>query len=120
LPFRYLGLPIHHRKLRNSEWNLVESRFAAKLGCWQSKFSSYGDCLVLINSIVISLSLFMLSFLEIPIGVRKRLYYFRSRFFWQSDDNKKKNRLTKWSLLCRPKDQGGLGIGVLELKTRVC
>jgi hypothetical protein len=33
LPFRYLGIPIHYRKLRNAEWNLVESRFVAKLGC---------------------------------------------------------------------------------------
>jgi hypothetical protein len=25
LPFRYLGVPIHHKKLRNAEWNPVES-----------------------------------------------------------------------------------------------
>jgi hypothetical protein len=31
---RYLGIPIHHRKLRNAEWNLVEARFVSKLGCW--------------------------------------------------------------------------------------
>ena len=24
LPFRYLGIPMHHRKLRNSEWKEVE------------------------------------------------------------------------------------------------
>ena len=27
-------------------------------------------------------------------------------------------RLTKWNMLCRPKDQGGLGIEVLELKNK--
>jgi hypothetical protein len=31
LPFKYLGIPIHHRILRNAEWNLFESRFASKL-----------------------------------------------------------------------------------------
>jgi hypothetical protein len=62
--------------------------------------------------------MFMLSFLEIPVGVRKRLDFYRSRFFWQSDENKKKYRLTKWNIICRPKDQGGLGIEVLELKNR--
>jgi hypothetical protein len=60
----------------------------------------------------------MLSFLEIPVGVRKRLNFYRSRFFWQSDENKKKYRLTKWNIVCRPKDQGGLGIEVLELKNK--
>jgi hypothetical protein len=43
LPVRYLGIPIHHRKLRNSEWNLVETRFFSKIGCWQSNLLSYGD-----------------------------------------------------------------------------
>jgi hypothetical protein len=118
LPFRYLGIPIHFRKLTNAEWVTVENRFAEKLGCWKGKLLSYGDRLVLINSVLTSLPMFMLSFLEIPIGVRKRLDFYRSRFFWQSDENKKKYRLAKWNIICRPKDQGGLGIEVLELKNK--
>ena len=61
--------------------------------------------------------MFMLSFLQIPKGVRKRLDFFRSRFFWESGE-KKKYRLGKWSIMCRPKDQGGLGIEVLEIKNK--
>jgi hypothetical protein len=85
LPFRYLGIPIHYRKLKNGEWKPIEDRFEKNLGCWAGKLLSYGDRLILINSVLTSLPMFMLSFLEIPIGVRKRLDYFRSRFFWQSD-----------------------------------
>lgn len=96
----------------------MESRFISKLGCWRSKMLSYGDRLVLINSVLTSLPMFMLSFLEIPKGVRKRLDFYRSNFFWQSDENKKKYRLSKWNIVCRPKDQGGLGIEVLELKNK--
>jgi hypothetical protein len=44
--------------------------------------------------------------------------YLRSRFFWQGDSEKKKYRLTKWSVVCRPKDQGGLGVHDLEVKNR--
>jgi hypothetical protein len=76
LPFRYLGVPIHYRKLWNSEWNPMENRFVSKLGCWQGKILSYGDRLVLINSLLTSLPMFMLSFLKIPKGVRKRLDFF--------------------------------------------
>jgi hypothetical protein len=43
--------------------------------------------------------------------------FYRSLFF-QSINHKKKYRLTKWNILCRPKDQGGLGIEVLEIKNR--
>jgi hypothetical protein len=42
--------------------------------------------------------MFLLSFFQIPIGVRKRLDYYRSRFFWQSDQNKKKYRRSKWNM----------------------
>jgi hypothetical protein len=60
---------------------------------------SAGGRLVLINSVLSSLPMFMLSFFEIPKEVLKKLDYYRSRFFWQSDDHKKKYRLTKWGSL---------------------
>jgi hypothetical protein len=85
------------RKLLNT-WSskfMHNTVFAWKLGCWQSKMLSYGDRLVLINSVLTSLPMFMLSFMEIPKGVRKRLDYFRSNFLWQSDENKKKYRLLR-------------------------
>jgi len=56
---------------------------------------SVGGRLVLINSVLSSLPMFMMSFFEIPRGILKKLDYFRSRFFWQSDEHKKKYRLTK-------------------------
>ena len=72
--------------------------------------------MTLINSVLGSLPTCMMSFFEIPKRVHKKLDYFRSRFFWQSDENKRKYRLAKWSILCQPKDQGGLGTHNLELK----
>jgi hypothetical protein len=60
----------------------------------------------------------MISFFQLPKGVLHRLDYFRSRFFWQGDSEKKKYRLTKWSVICCPKDQGGLGVQDLEIKNR--
>jgi hypothetical protein len=75
---------------------------------------SVGGRLVLINSVLSSLPMFMLSFFEVPKGVLKKLDYYISQFFWQSDEHKKKYRLTKWEVLCTPRDQGGLGVPNLE------
>ena len=58
----------------------------------------------------------MISFFQLLKGVLKRLDYFCSRFFWQRDSEKKKYRLVKWSIVCRPKDHGGLGVHDLEVK----
>jgi hypothetical protein len=89
LPFKYLGIPIHYRKLLIIEWKVVEDRLEKKMASWIGKILSYGDRLILINSMLTSLPMFLLSFFEIPIGVRKRLDYFCSCFFWQSDQNKR-------------------------------
>jgi hypothetical protein len=78
---------MHHRQL-NSEWSKVEERFQQKLSCWKAKYLSYGGRLVLLNAVLSSLPMFMMSFFEIPKGVLKTLDYFRSRFFWQGSNKK--------------------------------
>ena len=92
------------RKLSNADWRIIEEKFEKKLSSWKGKHMSVGGRLVLINSVLTSLTMFMLSFFEVPKGVLEKLDYYRSRFFWQSDEHKKKYRLVKWSILCQPKD----------------
>jgi len=77
---------------------------------------STGGRLTLIDSVLSSLPMYMMSFFTIPKGVLKKLDYFRSRFFWQSDEQKRKYRLAKWDILCQPKNQGGLRIHNLYIK----
>jgi hypothetical protein len=58
----------------------------------------------------------MISFFLLSKGVLHKLYYYRPRFFWQGESEKKTYRLAKWSVVCSPKDQGGFGIHDLEVK----
>ena len=113
---RYLGIPIHYRKLSNSDWLKIQECFEKRLSSWKGKNLSTGGRLTLINSVLNSLPMYMMSSFEISKGVWKKLDYFRSRFFWQSDEHKRKYRLVKWDILCQPKNQGGLGIHNLKLK----
>ena len=62
LPFRYLGIPMHHRKLMNRDRKHVEERFQKRLSCWRSKMLSVGGRLILINYVLSSLPMFMMSF----------------------------------------------------------
>lgn len=41
--------------------------------------------------------------------------FFMCRFLWNSTEGNKKYHLVSWSVVCLPKDQGGLG--VLDLRT---
>jgi hypothetical protein len=60
----YLGIHIHYRKLLNKEWKPIEDRFKKKLASWLGKLLSYGDRLVLINSVLTSIPMFLLYFLK--------------------------------------------------------
>ena len=89
-PIRYLGIPIHYRKLSNNAWIRIQERFEQRLSSWKGKNFSTGGRLTLINWVLSSLPMHMMSFFKIPKGVRKKLDYFRSRFFWQGDEHKRK------------------------------
>jgi hypothetical protein len=64
---------VHHRKLFNEDWKRVEEGFQKKLNCWRDNILLVGGRLVLINSVLSSLSMFMLSFFKIPKEVLKKL-----------------------------------------------
>ena len=52
---------MHHRQLLNNDRRKVEERFEKNLTCWKAKHLSYGGRLVLLNSVLSSLPMFMMS-----------------------------------------------------------
>ena len=98
-PIRYLGIPIHYRKLSNNDWVKIQERFEQCLSSWKGKNLSTGGRLTLINLVLSNLPIYMMSFFEIPKAVCKKLDYSRSRFFWQSDEHKK-NTIWQSGVFC--------------------
>jgi hypothetical protein len=115
-PIWYLGILIHYQRLTIAEWKQVEERLQRCLSSWKGKLMYLGVRLALINSVLTNMVLYMLSFFLIPKGVLNKIHYYLSRFFWQGDSEKKKYQLVKWSMVCRPKDQGGLGAHDIQVK----
>jgi hypothetical protein len=60
-PLCYLGMPMHHNKISNVVLKIIEDKFEKILSCSKGKLLSYGGRLVLINFVLSSLALFMLS-----------------------------------------------------------
>jgi hypothetical protein len=97
---------------------VIEERFKKRLNGWKGKLLSTGRRLVLVNLILMSLTMFMLSFFEVPREVLARLDQIRSRFIWNEEGHKRKYKLTKWNIVCSPKDLGGLGVIDLDLQNK--
>jgi hypothetical protein len=41
-PLKYLGIPIHYRRLNNKDWAMIEERIEKKLSSWKGKYLSIG------------------------------------------------------------------------------
>lgn len=95
-PFKYLGIPLHFRRLANSDWKHVEERVEGRLASWQGKMLFRGVRLILINACLSSIPNYMMSPLEIPKGVIKKLDFFRKRLMWREGCDQRKIHLVNW------------------------
>ena len=72
---------MHFRKLSNKEWKVSEERIEKKLSSWKGNHLSVGGRLVLINSVFLSLAMFMVSFFRYRKGFFKKLIIIDRGFF---------------------------------------
>ena len=75
-PISYLGITIHFRRLTIAQWKNVEERLQKRLSSWKGKLLSLGGRLVLINSVLTNMVVYMISFFQLSKGVLHRLDYF--------------------------------------------
>jgi hypothetical protein len=69
---------MYFRKLNNKDRMIIGERIEKTLYGWKSKFLSAGGRLMLINYVLSSLPMYMVSFFEVPRGVLKKIEYYRS------------------------------------------
>ncbi|GKV19478.1 hypothetical protein SLEP1_g29737 [Rubroshorea leprosula] len=81
-PFKYLGIPIggNHRKL--AMWQPLVDTCKKKLASWRGRHLSFGGRITLINSVLSSLPVFMMSAYQIPKGILYSLDKIRRCFLW--------------------------------------
>lgn len=110
LPFNYLGLPIGANPRRVSTWEPLIEHVVKRLNLWGNKFISFGGRIVLLNSVLNSIPIFYLSFMRMPVIVWKKLIRIQREFLWGGVSGGKKISWVKWSTVCQPKEEGGLGV----------
>jgi hypothetical protein len=81
-----------------------------RLGSWGNKYISLGGRIVLINAVLNSIPVFFLSYLKIPVKVWREVVKIQRTFLWGGLSKKSRMCWVKWSDICRPKKEGGLGI----------
>jgi hypothetical protein len=118
LPFTYLGLPLGTTKPTIEDMSplvgMVERRLNAS-----ARFLNYGGRLQFVKSVLSSLPTFFLCSLKVQKTILNICDRSRRHCLWdKKDDGSSSNSLAAWSLVCRPKKQGGLGVLNLDLHNK--
>ena len=109
-PTSYLGIPISDAHLSVADLRPSVGKLSLRIEPWRGRWLSKAARTILINSSLTSLLLFIMSFYSLLEMLHHEIGTIQARFFWAGEGDKQKYHMVRWSEICKPKDQGGLGI----------
>ena len=112
-PIKYLGIPLHHDKLRREDLQPIIDKILKRIAGWRGKLLSYAARVALIRSCLASIPVYLLSFFKFPKWALDLINTQMSHCLWNDTKEKRRLHLAKWDLVCIPKKFGGLGIPFL-------
>lgn len=77
-----------------------------------------GDRVTLAQSVLFSILIYHLSFYLLPKNILHELVKIQRAFLWGGNANNSKISWVSWGDICKPKNEGGLGIRDLEIFIR--
>ncbi|KAG7540795.1 Endonuclease/exonuclease/phosphatase superfamily [Arabidopsis thaliana x Arabidopsis arenosa] len=114
LPVRYLGLPLLTKGMTRADYLPLIERIRNRISSWTGRFLSFAGRLQLIKSVLSSLTNFWLSAFRLPSKCIKEIESLFSAFLWSGPDLNTKKAKIAWKDVCKPKQEGGLGIRMLS------
>ncbi|AQK39484.1 TUB-transcription factor 14 [Zea mays] len=118
-PQTYLGLPLSSTKLHLSAFTPQIAKTDKYLAGWQASLLTPMGRAVLVNSVLDSHLIYIMSAISLPLGVVAQIDRRRRSFLWTGEDKASGACcLVAWEKVCTPKVVGGLGIKDLRLHNR--
>ncbi|GAV93028.1 zf-RVT domain-containing protein, partial [Cephalotus follicularis] len=114
LPVKYLGLPLITSRLTKRDCTPLIESILARVNGWTTRSLSYAGRLQLIKSTLASMQVFWCStFLLLATAIKDCERILR-KFLWGCSGTTSKRSLVKWTKVCLPRQEGGLGIKSLR------
>ncbi|GJY57634.1 RNA-directed DNA polymerase, eukaryota, reverse transcriptase zinc-binding domain protein [Tanacetum coccineum] len=110
LPIRYLGVPLVSKRVTKNDCRILIVVIQNKVNSWKNKFLSFVGRLQLIASVLSAMQVYWCSLFILPLTVYDDIDSLMSNFLWSNTDEIGSMVSVKWSDVCRPKNQGGLGL----------
>lgn len=113
LPIRYLGMPLSSANLRDKDCSLLLEKIKLRIGGWENRMLSLTWRLELIKSTIYPIIQFWMQCFCLPVSIVQKIKHLILNFLWKSRSSK-----IPWEILCRQKEEGGMGLRNLEEMNR--
>ncbi|GAV70127.1 hypothetical protein CFOL_v3_13625, partial [Cephalotus follicularis] len=110
LPIRYLGLPLLSSTFSPLDCKSLLDKLLRRTSSWMCNSLSFGGRLQLLSSVLFSIQVFWCSTFLLPEAVTKECDRILRSYLWHGVGNVKKSGKVAWSRVCKPREEGGLGI----------
>lgn len=112
LPFKYLGVPIHSKKLKMANIEQLIDKMVAKIKRWSTRHLSFAGRLLLVNSVLMSVLVlvYWAQIFIIPHSIILRVKSVCRAYLWHGTYDSNKPGHVNWHEVCLRKKQGGLGV----------
>lgn len=119
LPVRYLGLPLTTKSMSRADYEPLIDKIRSRFLSWSSRALSYAGRLQLINSVIVSITNFWCSVFRLPKSCLETIESMCSAFLWSGSPHSNIKAKVAWHDICKPKQEGGLGIRRIADSSRV-
>nr|KYP56524.1 Putative ribonuclease H protein At1g65750 family [Cajanus cajan] len=107
---KYLGVPIHHRRVNRVLFKGVVEKVNQRLSSWKAKTLSFAGRVTLTQSVLSALPSYLMQSVYLPRQVCDELDKHYRRFLWDDKENKHRLHAVSWEVISKPRLEGGLNI----------
>ncbi|XP_043694249.1 uncharacterized protein LOC122644954 [Telopea speciosissima] len=113
-PTRYLGVDLFKGRVKKDFTLPLVDKFKARLAGWKGRLLSMAGRVELVRSVICSILMHNFSVYLWPASSVELMERWIQNFIWSGDANISKSITVRWSKLCKPKCEGGLGVRRLK------